>query len=202
MLLDINAVVLSPTKPFTWTSGLKSPIYCDNRLTLAYPEVRRTIANGLSALIRKHFPDVEIIAGTATAGIPHAAWVCEVMELPMVYVRGAAQTHGKGNLIEGVIKPKQRVVIVEDLISTGGSVIAAANALRALGCEVLGAVAIFSYQLPQSEENFAKNNLPYHYLSDYNALIAAATEEGIISPDQHDALIQWRQAPDKWQPNI
>ena len=143
-LLQIGAVALQPNEPFTWSSGLKSPIYCDNRLTLAYPDVRRTIADGLAELIRTHFPKADLIAGTATAGIPHAAWVSERLELPMCYVRSQAKAHGKGKQIEGQAEPGQRVVVIEDLISTGGSSLAAVRALKEAGCEVLGVAAIFA----------------------------------------------------------
>lgn len=146
-LLEIEAVSLSPDEPFTWASGIKSPIYCDNRLTMSYPEVRDEVAAGLVTLIKEHFSDVEVIAGTATAGIPHAAFVSQKMALPMSYVRSSSKKHGKGNQIEGLVKPGQKVVVVEDLISTGGSAIDAADALKEHGAEVLGIVAIFSYQL-------------------------------------------------------
>ena len=158
-LLEINAVALKPNDPFTWTSGLRSPIYCDNRLTLSYPAVRREIAEGLQTLILENFPEAEVIAGTATAGIPHAAWVSELLKEPMCYVRSNAKGHGKGNQIEGKVEKGQKVVVVEDLISTGGSVITAVQALREAGCEVLGVVSIFTYGLEKGKEAFAQEEL-------------------------------------------
>src|SRR5699024_6125733 len=146
-LLDIQAVSLSPQEPFTWASGLKSPIYCDNRITISVPDVRTQIANGLADLIKEKYTDVEVIAGKATAGIPHAAIISQVMKLPMIYIRGKAKDHGKGNQIEGRIQKGQKIVLVEDLISTGGSVIEAAQAAEREGAVVLGCVAIFSYEL-------------------------------------------------------
>lgn len=162
-LLDIKAVALNPNDPFTWSSGLRAPIYCDNRLTLSYPEVRKEIAAGLQAIILDKFPDAELIAGTATAGIPHAAWVSDIMELPMCYVRSKAKDHGKGKQIEGKAVKGQKVVVVEDLISTGGSAITAVKALREAGCEVLGVAAIFTYQLEKGNEMLAEENRSIYF---------------------------------------
>ena len=148
-LLTIEAVFLRPNEPFTWASGIKSPIYCDNRMTMSYPAVRKAIASGLAAQIKEHFPDVEVIAGTATAGIPHAAWVADILDLPMVYIRSKAKDHGKGNQIEGRITEGQKMVVIEDLISTGGSVLEACEAAAREGANVLGVAAIFTYELPQ-----------------------------------------------------
>ena len=145
-LLEIEAVFLNPENPFTWASGLKSPIYCDNRMTMSYPAVRRAIANGLAEKIKAEFPEVEVIAGTATAGIPHAAWIAEILDLPMVYIRSKAKDHGKGNQIEGRITAGQKMVVVEDLISTGGSVLEACEAATREGADVLGVAAIFTYE--------------------------------------------------------
>ena len=150
-LLSIDAVSLNPTDPFTWASGMKSPIYCDNRITMSYPAVRREIALGLAKMITTHYPEVEVIAGTATAGIPHAAWVAELLDLPMVYIRSKAKDHGKGNQIEGRISDNQKMVVIEDLISTGGSVIEAAQAAASEGANILGVAAIFNYELPQGD---------------------------------------------------
>src|SRR5690606_964507 len=180
-LLEIEAVFLQPNEPFTWSSGLKSPIYCDNRMTLSFPEVRCKIAKGLSELIQSHYPEVDVIAGTATAGIPHAAWVSDLLQLPMCYVRSKAKAHGKGNQIEGKIMKGQKVVVVEDLISTGGSAITAAEALRAAGCEVLGIVAIFSYQLPTASENLENAGVTAFSLTDYSTLIDVALEKQVVS---------------------
>lgn len=196
-LLQIEAVYLQPNNPFTWSSGIKSPIYCDNRLTLSYPEIRDVIAEGLVSLIETHFPDVEIIAGTATAGIPHAAWVSERLSLPMCYVRSKAKGHGKGNQIEGKVMPNQKIVVVEDLISTGGSAITAVEALRAEGCEVLGVVSIFTYGLTVGSEKLEKSNIEAYSLSDYETLIEVAVEEGYVSEKDLLKLRGWREDPSK-----
>lgn len=195
-LLEIGAVHLKPSEPFTWSSGLKSPIYCDNRLTLSYPRLRKEIAKGLSALIENEFNECEIIAGTATAGIPHAAWVSDIMNLPMCYVRSKPKGHGRGNQIEGAVKPGQKVVVVEDLISTGGSVITAVEALREAGCEVLGAVAIFTYELERGYKQLEDSNIKAFALSDYSTLIEVALEKGVVSETELEKLKQWRKNPE------
>ncbi|MBI0578432.1 orotate phosphoribosyltransferase [Neobacillus cucumis] len=197
-LLGINAVALKPNEPFTWTSGLRSPIYCDNRLTLSYPEVRRAIANGLRQLIVEKFPDTEMIAGTATAGIPHAAWVSELMDLPMCYVRSKPKGHGKGNQIEGKAEQGQKVVVVEDLISTGGSVITAVQALREAGCDVLGAVSIFTYGLEKGKEAFEQEGIAAVSLTDFATLVEAAIDKGYISENDKDSLLTWSKNPAEW----
>ncbi|ALC91045.1 orotate phosphoribosyltransferase [Bacillus sp. FJAT-18017] len=198
LLLEISAVSLSPQNPYTWSSGMRSPIYCDNRLTMSYPEVRREIASGLGELIREHFPEVEVIAGTATAGIPHAAWVSAKLDLPMCYVRSSAKGHGKGNQIEGKVLSGQKVVIVEDLISTGGSVITAADALREAGAEVLGAVAIFTYGLDKGKQLLSNANLKALALTGFSDLIETAKEKGYISGSDMEALLEWKQDPASW----
>ena len=152
-LLDIHAVLLRPENPFTWTSGIKSPIYCDNRLTLSYPEVRRDIEAGLCEIVKEHYPECEMLMGTATAGIPHAAIMADKLDLPMGYVRSSAKKHGRGNQVEGLVKEGMKVVVVEDLISTGKSSIEAVEVLRELGCDVLGIVSIFSYELETGLKN-------------------------------------------------
>lgn len=197
-LLDINAVALKPNDPFTWTSGLRSPIYCDNRLTLSYPAVRREIASGLKKLILENYPNAEVIAGTATAGIPHAAWVSELMDLPMCYVRSKAKGHGKGNQIEGKVEKGQKVVVVEDLISTGGSVITAVQALREAGCDVLGVVSIFTYGLDKGKEAFAQEGINSESLTDFTNLVDVAIEKGYISKDDQESLHSWSKAPSEW----
>jgi orotate phosphoribosyltransferase len=197
-LLEIGAVSLEPQEPFTWSSGLKSPIYCDNRLTLAYPNVRNAIADGLTKLIRAHFSDVEAIAGTATAGIPHAAWVSERLNLPMCYVRSQAKGHGKGKQIEGKVDKGQKVVVVEDLISTGGSSLNAVRALREEGCQVLGVVAIFTYGLEKGKQAFAENNVEVHTLTDYGTLIETAVELGVVTEQDLATLRKWRENPEEW----
>ncbi|GIN11292.1 orotate phosphoribosyltransferase [Shouchella clausii] len=194
-LLDIKAVTLSPAKPYTWSSGLKSPIYCDNRLTLSYPHIRNEIAEGLVAIIRNVAPDADIIAGTATAGIPHAAFVAEKLQLPMIYVRSSAKGHGKQNAIEGHLPPGSKVVVIEDLISTGGSSIAAAEALRSAGAEVLLVAAIFSYQLSQSDENFNSAKLPFRVLTTYATLVEEAQKRGAITSEEQAKLEAWRKNP-------
>lgn len=197
-LLEIEAVSLQPETPFTWSSGLKSPIYCDNRLTLSYPDVRRKVAEGLKNLIVEHFLDADVIAGTATAGIPHAAWVSELLNLPMSYVRSKAKGHGKGNQIEGRVTKGQKVVVVEDLISTGGSVIEAVQALREAGCEVLGVVAIFTYELEKGEQQLKEAGISAYSLTDFTTLSNLAEEKGLISKGNLESLSEWRKSPSEW----
>jgi orotate phosphoribosyltransferase len=197
-LLTINAVALKPNDPFTWTSGLRSPIYCDNRLTLSYPEVRKEIAQGMQSIILEKYSDADVIAGTATAGIPHAAWVSDLLNLPMCYVRSKAKGHGKGNQIEGKVEAGQKVVVVEDLISTGGSVITAVQALREVGCEVLGVVSIFTYGLDKGREAFAQGEIKSESLTDFAHLVEVAIEKGYISKNDQDSLLSWSKAPSEW----
>lgn len=199
-LLDIEAVTLSPNEPFTWSSGIKSPIYCDNRMTLSYPNVRRMIAGEFETIIKEKFPDVDVIAGTATAGIPHAAWVSELLELPMVYVRGSAKGHGKQNQIEGKLSSGQKVVIIEDLISTGGSAIKAAEALREAGANVLGVAAIFTYELADAKTNFKEADLETSVLTTFSTLLDVAKGRGTISGEEEKKLLAWSNDPSsvKW----
>jgi orotate phosphoribosyltransferase len=194
-LLEIKAVYLQPNEPFTWSSGMKSPIYCDNRLTLSYPEIRNQIAEGLSSLIKEHFSEVDVVAGTATAGIPHAAWVSDKLNLPMCYVRSKAKGHGKGNQIEGQVKENQKVVVIEDLISTGGSAITAVDALREAGCEVLGIVSIFTYGLSAGEKKLVEANVEAKSLCDYNTLLEVAVKEGYVNEQDLNKLKMWRENP-------
>jgi orotate phosphoribosyltransferase len=194
-LLNIGAVALRPQEPFTWTSGIKSPIYCDNRLTLSFPEVRSYIAEAFAELIRREYPDTEVIAGTATAGIPHAAWVADKMNLPMAYIRDKAKGHGKQNQIEGIIAPGQKTIIIEDLISTGGSSIKAAQAVKEAGGEPLAVVAIFSYELDRATEAFAASGVPLYSLSNYSTLINVALSQGKIAESDVELLKSWRQNP-------
>lgn len=191
-LLEIEAVSLSPNDPFTWSSGIKSPIYCDNRVTLGYPSVRREIRDGLVELIQTQFGEVEVISGTATAGIPHAAYISETLNLPMNYVRSKSKSHGKQNQIEGAQSEGKKVVVVEDLISTGGSSITAVDALKEAGAEVIGVVAIFTYGLKKADEQFEAAGIPFYTLSDYNELIEVANEKGEISETEIEALVEWR----------
>lgn len=197
-LLAIEAVFLSPNEPFTWASGLKSPIYCDNRITMSYPKVRKAIAQGLAEKIKQAVPDVEVIAGTATAGIPHAAWVAEILDLPMVYIRSKAKDHGKGNQIEGRIFEGQKMVVIEDLISTGQSVLEATEAAKREGANVLGVAAIFTYELPAGEENFAKAELPLFTLTNYSVLIETALAEKYIDEAELALLKEWKKNPADW----
>lgn len=181
LLLKIEAVFLRPGEPFTWASGIKSPIYCDNRLILSYPEARKQVEEGLAELIRKHYPDCQLVAGTSTAGIPHAALVADILELPMAYVRGAAKDHGRNNRIEGKVGPGQKVVVVEDLISTGGSVVEVVEALREAGAEVLGIASIFTYGMQKGIDRLKDANVENNSLTSFSVLIKAAAEEGYIS---------------------
>ncbi|MGX7148907.1 orotate phosphoribosyltransferase [Enterococcus ureasiticus] len=197
-LLEIEAVFLSPNEPFTWASGIKSPIYCDNRITMSYPVVRKDIANGLAEKIKQTYPDVEVIAGTATAGIPHAAWVADILDLPMVYIRSKAKEHGKGNQIEGRIFKGQKMVVIEDLISTGGSVLEAADAAQREGADVLGVAAIFTYELPKGKETFAAHKMELITLTNYSKLIDAALESNYIEENDVALLKEWKQYPENW----
>lgn len=197
-LLDIGAVTLRPERPFTWSSGLLSPIYCDNRLTLSYPEVRKAIADGFADLIRQRHPDAEVIAGIATGGIPHAAWTAERLDLPMIYIRDKAKGHGKQNRIEGVLRPGQKTVLIEDLVSTGGSSLKAASAVREAGGTVLSIVAIFSYELEAAERAFAEQQCEYVSLSGYSVLIDEAVKSGAVSEKDVERLEAWRLDPSGW----
>ena len=197
-LLDIKAVFLSPNDPFTWASGIKSPIYCDNRMTMSYPNVRKEIANGLAKKIKEVYPEVEVIAGTATAGIPHAAWVAEILDLPMVYIRSKAKDHGKGNQIEGRISEGQKMVVIEDLISTGGSVLEACEAAKREGADVIGVAAIFTYELPKGVANFEKANTKLVTLSNYTSLIDVALASKYIEETDVELLKAWKKDPENW----
>lgn len=198
-LLEIEAVFLNPSNPFTWASGIKSPIYCDNRITMSYPKVRKEIAKGLASKIKEAFPEVQVIAGTATAGIPHAAWVAEILDLPMVYIRSKAKDHGKGNQIEGRIVEGQKMVVIEDLISTGGSVLEAAEAAKREGAAILGVAAIFTYELPKGKANFEKAEIPLMTLTNYSVLIEAALEDRYIDEQELTLLKEWKKDPENWQ---
>lgn len=200
-LLSMGAVSLSPTDPYTWASGLRSPIYCDNRTTLAYPKVRNLIANSMAKLIKEIFPQTEVIAGTATAGIPHAALVADRLQLPMAYVRSTAKDHGKGNQIEGQLKSGQQVILIEDLISTGGSVLQAGKAVNMVGAKLLGVVAIFNYELEQGKQAFASyqtDGLPLYTLSNFPTLIKVAQAQGNLSEKQAEGLSTWSSDPQNW----
>ncbi|WP_391120893.1 orotate phosphoribosyltransferase [Psychrobacillus sp. L3] len=190
-LLEVGAVELKPNDLFTWASGIKSPIYCDNRITMSSPAIRKEIAQGLAEAIEKKFPGTEAVAGTATAGIPHAAWVSDVLELPMMYVRSKAKEHGRGNQIEGKVVPGQKVVVIEDLISTGGSSLVAVEALQKEGLEVVGVVSIFTYGLPKAENAFKEAGISFVSLTNYDALTNAAKEAGTITEADLPMLSKW-----------
>jgi orotate phosphoribosyltransferase len=195
-LLEIKAVSLVGTDDlFTWASGIKSPIYCDNRLTMSYPEVRKLIAQGFADRIIEEFGDVDIIAGTATAGIPHAAWVADILNKPMVYVRSTAKEHGKGNQIEGKLAKGQSVFLVEDLFSTGGSSLKAVDALVEAGANVLACGSIFTYNFPEVEKKFTDAGIKQFSLTDYKTLLPIAKEEGYIKAEDFEALKEWSENP-------
>ena len=194
-LLKIGAVFFRPDEPFTWASGIKSPVYCDNRLTLTAPEVRNDVENGLAALIREYYPEAEVLMGTSTAGIAHAAITAHLMSLPMGYVRSGAKDHGRQNQIEGKLEKGQKVVVVEDLISTGGSVLEVVNVLRDAGAEVLGVVSIFTYGMKKGLERMAAANVINHSLTDFDTIAAVAAEEGYIRPADVARLIAFRNNP-------
>ncbi|MGN1295463.1 MAG: orotate phosphoribosyltransferase [Bacilli bacterium] len=179
-LLKIKAVFLRPNDPFTWASGIKSPIYCDNRLTLSYPEIREVIENGLADIIREYYPTCEVIMGTSTAGIPHAAYVSKILNLPIGYVRGGTKDHGRANQIEGVVPKGKNVVVIEDLISTAGSSIEVVNILKEAGCNVLGIASIFSYELKKGSDRLKEANVINHSLSNFTTLVKVSNEMGYI----------------------
>lgn len=198
-LLDIKAVYLQPDNPFTWASGIKSPIYTDNRITLSYPETRTLIENGFVEKIKEHFPEVEVIAGTATAGIPHGAIIADKMNLPFSYIRSKPKAHGAGNQIEGRVIKRQKMVIIEDLISTGGSVLDAVKAAQDVDIDVLGVVAIFTYELPKATENFEKAGVKLVTLSNYSELIKVAKVQGYINADGLTLLKKFKEDQENWQ---
>ncbi|MDW8274203.1 MAG: orotate phosphoribosyltransferase [Chitinophagales bacterium] len=197
-LLEIKAVKLSPKQPFTWTSGLKSPIYCDNRKTLSYPEIRNFIKKNFSTVVRKFFANAGYIAGVATAGIPHGALLADELHLPFVYVRDKAKAHGLENRIEGEITSHAKVVVVEDLISTAGSSIKAIEALREAEAEVIGLVAIFTYGFKNATEALTQVNCPFFVLCDYKNLIEVALQKEYVTADQEQMLMSWYENPEAW----
>jgi orotate phosphoribosyltransferase len=199
ILLQISAIQLRPVNPFTWSSGWLSPIYCDNRLTLSYPQARNFIKQSLVKLIEQEYPQAEAIAGVATAGIPQGALVADSLNLPFVYVRSKPKEHGMANMIEGKVTPGQKVVIVEDLISTGGSSLKVAEALREAGFEVLGMVAIFTYGFDTARQNFEEKGVRLSCLSNYSSLLEEAVKQGHISPADIASLEEWRKDPATWK---
>ena len=194
-LLKIKAVFLKPNDPFTWASGIKSPIYCDNRLTLSYPDVRKVVEQGLADTIKKYYPDVEVIEGTSTAGIAHAAMVAEILGLPMGYVRGGAKDHGRGNQIEGIVPEGKKVVVVEDLISTAGSSLEVVDVLKEAGANVLGIVSIFTYGLKKGVERLAAANCENHSLSNFETLVNVAAQEKYISESDIKKVLKFQSNP-------
>ena len=198
-LLKINAIKLSPAQPFTWASGWKSPIYCDNRKTLSYPMVRKLIYESFAKFIAEKYPDVEYIAGVATGAIAHGILVAECMNKAFIYVRAAPKSHGLTNLIEGNLPEGKKVVVIEDLISTGGSSLAAVEALRNAGANVLGLVAIFSYNFDAAQQNFDTANCQCDTLSNYHVLIDEAITSGYVHKSDIETLQQWRKSPSTWK---
>ena len=194
-LLDIEAVFLRPDEPFTWASGIKSPIYCDNRLILTAPEVRKMVENAIADTVKREYPDVEVLMGTSTAGIAHAAIAAHILGIPMGYVRSGAKDHGRNNRIEGRLEKGQKVVVIEDLISTGGSVIEVVEALREAGAEVLGIVSIFTYGMKKGLERLSAANVKNISLSDFDAVAAAAAETGYIKQSDVERLMAFRNDP-------
>jgi orotate phosphoribosyltransferase len=197
-LLQIKAIKLQPSNPFTWASGWKSPIYCDNRKTLSYPAVRSYIRDSFSAIVREQYPETELIAGVATGAIAHGVLAADNLGLPFIYVRSEAKAHGLGNQIEGYYEKGQKVVVIEDLISTGGSSLNAVRALREAGCDVLGMVAIFTYGFSKAADGFASEKCTLSTLSNYNTLVEAAVESGYIGQSEVETLKKWRTDPSVW----
>ena len=197
-LLQIKAIKLNPANPFTWASGWKSPIYCDNRKILSFPDARDLIKKEFVSLCKENFGHADVIAGVATGAIAHGALVADMLELPFIYVRSESKSHGLENLIEGVLEAGQKVVVIEDLVSTGGSSIKAVEAIRKKNAEVLGMLAIFSYGFEKALENFKKASCTLYTLTNYTSMLKIATETGYIQADQLESLNLWRQAPDQW----
>ena len=199
-LLQINAIKLQPSNPFTWASGWKSPIYCDNRKTLSFPEVRSYLRDSFAALVKELYPRAEMIAGVATGAIAHGALAADKLGLPFIYVRSGVKEHGLGNQIEGYFEPGQKVVVIEDLISTGGSSLSAVKALREAGCIVLGMVAIFTYEFKKASDAFSTENCALNTLSNYTVLVETAVKTGYIGQTEVETLKKWRVDPANWGP--
>ncbi|HLR36931.1 MAG TPA: orotate phosphoribosyltransferase [Chitinophagaceae bacterium] len=197
-LLQINAIQLNIQNPFTWSSGWKSPVYCDNRRILSFPFTRDVIKSEMSNLIFETFPEAEVLAGVATGGIAHGALVADQIKLPFSYIRSKAKGHGLGNRIEGVIKKEDKVVVVEDLVSTGGSSLEACKAVQEIGAEVVGLVSVFTYGFSVAEEAFEKAGIPFYSLSNYPEMIEEAKDRGLVSEEQMVSLSEWRKSPSEW----
>lgn len=199
-LLQINAIKLSPQAPFTWASGMKSPIYSDNRLTLSYPDIRQYIKKSFAQIVQVQYPEAQKIAGVATAGIAHGALLADELKLPFVYVRSAPKAHGMGNLIEGKVEKGEKILVIEDLISTGGSSLQVVKALREEGCEVLALGAIFTYGFQKAVTAFNEANCPFFTLTDYPSMLEKAIETGYIKDSDKQSLLKWYQSPENWKP--
>ncbi|MFT5619480.1 MAG: orotate phosphoribosyltransferase [Arenicella sp.] len=197
-LLEVGSIKINANEPFTWASGWKSPIYCDNRLSLSFPEVRSYIKESLIARIKAEYPEAEGIAGVATAGIPQGALVADALGLPFIYVRSSPKSHGLENMVEGQITPGQKIVVVEDLISTGGSSVKATLALRELGFDIQGLAAIFSYEFEVAKQNFQTANIPFFTLTDYSTLLDVSIEQGKVENHDLNSLNEWREKPAEW----
>jgi len=197
-LLEINAVLLRPNDPFTWSSGWNSPIYCDNRLTLRFPAIRKKIAREFTSLIEQKFSDVDVVTGTATAGIPHAAWAAGALDKPMAYVRAKAKAYGMGNQIEGGVAKGESTVVIEDLISTGGSAMSVVEALQFVGAEVEAVLSIFTYGFDKANKRFEDAGVPVFNLTDYETLIEVAAEEDFVNAGDLELLSSWRANPESW----
>ncbi|MDR0510797.1 MAG: orotate phosphoribosyltransferase [Rikenellaceae bacterium] len=199
MLLQIKAIKLNPTNYFTWASGWRSPIYCDNRKVLSYPAAREQVSRAFAEIVAARYPDAEVLAGVATGAIAHGVLAAERMGLPFIYVRSSPKEHGLSNRVEGEYRPGARVVVIEDLVSTGGSSLNAVEALCNAGCEVLGMAAIFTYGFPQAEAGFAAAGVALDTLSDYPTMIALAAEQGYVQPSEFETLAEWRRSPETWK---
>ncbi|MGM0588637.1 MAG: orotate phosphoribosyltransferase [Bacteroidota bacterium] len=197
-LLQIDAVILRPKDPFVWSSGWNSPIYCDNRLTLRYPEIRKKIARHLTDIISENNPDIDVVTGTATAGIPHSAWVAGNLDKPLAYVRAKAKSYGMGNQIEGGVQKGEHTVVIEDLISTGGSVLSVVEALQFVGAHVDAIYCIFTYDFDESRKKFEELDIPVYTLTDYSTLIGVARDNGYVDESDLETLNNWRSRPDTW----
>jgi len=197
-LLQIRALQINPQKPYTWASGWKSPVYCDNRKVLSHPYVRDFVKSELANMVLEHFPEAEVIAGVATAGIAHGVMAADLLKLPFIYVRSKPKEHGMGNQVEGELQAGQKVVVVEDLISTGKSSLEVVEVLRAAGAEVIGMCGLFTYGFPQADEAFAKAGVPLFTISNYSALMELAGEQNLIDAEQQASLGEWRTSPSTW----
>lgn len=198
ILLSINAVTLNPSEPYRYASGILSPIYCDNRLLMSYPEQRQKIRDSFATLIEDLGLKFDVIAGTATAGIPHAAWLAEKLRKPMIYIRSKAKEHGKTNQVEGVLKEGQSVLVIEDLVSTGGSSVAAVDAVRQAGGDVIAVIAIFTYEMEKAKDKFVEAECPLFTLSNFSTLVNVAEQEGYVSEEQRNIILEWNKNPVDW----